>query len=546
LLLAFLALHESYRLAWSHSLKQLHDEARSTAQLRVLVLQSELEKQRAIPLILADDSDVILAVRQSNAASLHRISRKLEKLKNGAHSAVIYILNAEGIALSASNWALSTSFVGNNYSFREYFSQAMSKGYAEQFALGTVSRKPGLYLAQSVFWEGQPIGVVVVKVEFDDMEAAWAKTSDQTVVTDAQGNIVLTFDPDLRFQKVSTPTSESVTTQIPVPVDGWQLQLVSTLKPVKKAAQDALMMAIMVEILLGMSMVIWLRRQRRIQKRLQAETHYREQLELNVAARTNELSQTNERLSLEITERKQAEQKLNLLQADLVQANKLASLGQITAGVAHEINQPLATIRVLADTSLKLVKKPQFSPELVTENLNNIVRMSERIGHITGDLRTFSRKAMTETEAVSLKETIDSSVLLNKSRLRENKVKLIRDFIDPNLQVMAGRIRLEQVLVNLLQNAYEALENVANPSVRISFTQSYHHVILSITDNGNGIPSEVFDKLFTPFITTKLKGLGLGLVIAHDIIRDFGGELRAESSSEGAAFHIKLLKVIND
>lgn len=545
-LLALLVPYESYKLAWSHNLKKLQDDARITTQLRVLALQSELEKQRAIPLILADDSDVIVAVRQSSREALHQISRKLEKLKNRTHSAVIYILDAQGVALAASNWALSTSFVGNDYSFREYFQQAMSKGYAEQFALGTVSRKPGLYLAQSVLLEGKPIGVVVVKVEFDDMEAAWAKAPDQTFVTDAQGDIVLTFNSDLRFSKVNPLTTQDLATQLPVPVQGWQMQVISDANPAQKAAQNALAMAVMAEVLVGMSVLFWWRRQRRNQERAQAEIHYRKQLELDVVTRTFELSQINEQLSQEIVERKQAEQKLNLLQADLVQANKLASLGQITAGVAHEINQPLATIRVLADTTLKLLKKPQHASEIVTENLNNIVRMSERIGHITGDLRTFSRKATGETEAISLKETIDSSILLNKSRLRENKVKLIRDAIDHDLKVMASRIRLEQVLVILLQNAFEALDATTSPCVHLAFAQDNTHITLSVIDNGPGIPSAVYQKLFTPFVTTKLKGLGLGLVIAHDIIRDFGGELRAETSHEGAAFHIKLRKVNHD
>jgi two-component system C4-dicarboxylate transport sensor histidine kinase DctB len=147
--------------------------------------------------------------------------------------------------------------------------------------------------------------------------------------------------------------------------------------------------------------------------------------------------------------------------------------------------------------------------------------------------------------------------------LRDNKVKLVCDEIDAALIVMAGRIRLEQVLVNLLQNAFEALEGEVNPLVNICVSTDANHITLSIIDNGPGISPEVFQKLFTPFITTKLHGLGLGLVIAHDIVRDFGGELRAETSTaevlteqieitktsitnttkKGTSFHIKLRRV---
>jgi two-component system C4-dicarboxylate transport sensor histidine kinase DctB len=252
-----------------------------------------------------------------------------------------------------------------------------------------------------------------------------------------------------------------------------------------------------------------------------------------VAARTAELRS-------EIHERQQAERRLNVLQADLVQANKLAQLGQITAGVAHEINQPLATIRVLAENSLAV---GAAKPALVSDNLGNIVRMSERIGHITGELRAFSRKASFDPEPVSLKETLDSSVLLNRSRLRDNKVRLVRDPIDAKLRVMAGRVRLEQVLVNLLQNAFEALEDTPGAEVRLSVTFDDDWVWLRVADNGPGLKPEVLAQLFTPFVTTKEKGLGLGLVIAHDILRDFGGELLAESSDKGAVFTLKLRKV---
>jgi two-component system C4-dicarboxylate transport sensor histidine kinase DctB len=294
--------------------------------------------------------------------------------------------------------------------------------------------------------------------------------------------------------------------------------------------------------------VWWWRRRRRTEERALAERRYRQQLESNVASRTQELSHANERLSREMTERLEAERKLNMLQADLVQANKLASLGQIIAGVAHEINQPLATIRVLAENSIQVHSSPSpvGSPELLSNNMANIVRMSERIGHITGELRAFSRKAMPETTPIPLKETVDSSLLLNRSRLREDTVTVVRDGIDSSIKVLAGRIRLEQVIVNLLQNAFEALQEHREPIVHIAFRDEGSSVVLSIIDNGPGLAPAVFARLFTPFVTTKLKGLGLGLVISHDIVRDFGGELWSESSSEGARFHIRLRKVANE
>jgi two-component system C4-dicarboxylate transport sensor histidine kinase DctB len=279
-------------------------------------------------------------------------------------------------------------------------------------------------------------------------------------------------------------------------------------------------------------------------ERVTTEARYRVRLEQDVACRTQELSAANGLLSKEIFERQQAEGRLYELQADLVQANKLAQLGQITAGVAHEINQPLGAIRILADNCIALLeRKDRNSPNLINDNLDNIVRLNERIGHITRELRAFSRKGNGETGPISIGDSLNSAILLSRSRLRKNKVKIICDPFDPNLQVIGGRIRLEQVLVNLLQNAFEALEDTARPRIRISVTVEAGWVLVRIVDNGPGLPPKVAEALFTPFTTTKEDGLGLGLVIAHDIVRDLGGELKVESSECGAAFSVRLKMV---
>lgn len=544
-LLALLMLFESYQLALSHRTQSLMDEAQISGHLRVIALQSELDKQAAIPLILAEDSDIINAIQQPEHQALNSISIKLEKLHLQTRSAAIYLLDKKGIALAASNWALPTSFVGSNYSFREYFKQALAKGAAEQFALGTVSRKPGLYLARRIGTQEQPLGVVVLKVEFDAMESAWAAAQGKTFVTGSTGEILLSSQAEWRFKALPAPGPDEIHTQFPAPIQAGHLHLFTSIESARNTANSALAMTAMAEVLLLMCGAWWRRKRRQQSEKHKAEERYRQQLEHEVAKRTQELSETNRRLSEEIAERQQAKAKLNELQADLVQANKLAALGQITAGVAHEINQPLATIRVLTDNILHWQQKPSNPPlpDLVQENLQNIVRMSERIGRITGDLRAFSRKATRETEPVALGETLQSSILLNSSRLRENKVTLDCATIPPELHVTAGRIRLEQVLVNLLQNAFEAVANEATPKVSIRLSEDGDWIRLSISDNGPGIEASVFGRLFTPFVTTKLTGLGLGLVIAHDIIRDFGGELKAETSASGASFHLTLRKV---
>lgn len=524
------------------SLKALMHDGQIAAQLDGLVLQSELAKQRSIPVILADDSEVsAAALLPPEAPVAHALSMKLEKLQRETRSADIYVLNTKGLAIASSDWALPTSAVGSDYSFREYFRQALRNGHAEQFAMGTLSRHPGLYLARRIERNRLPIGVVVVKVEFGDLEAAWARGGDEIFVTDRSGSVLLTSSPALRFHPMPKASQDQILTSLPALADGWRLQLLSSRTPARQEALSATLIAALSEALLVI-LVVWLwRRQRLAQERADVVQHYLQQLELNVAARTQELSAANAQLSDEINERRQAERRLNVLQADLVQANKLAALGQITAGVAHEINQPLATIRVLADTTLSILAAGRASDgQPIKSNLNNIVRMSERIGHITGELRAFSRKATRQSRPTPLKASIDSSILLSRSRQRDNQVRIVREALDPKLEVMGDRLRLEQVIVNLLQNAVEALEHRPDPLVRLAVAVDEEWVTLSIADNGPGLDPAVAASLFTPFTTTKSDGLGLGLVIARDILRDFGGELQVASSPDGAVFSIKL------
>ena len=533
-----------YGFVYERETKILIEEAQVAAQLQAEALKSELEKQRSVPVILAMDTDLIESVRNPSLQHSLVISKKLERVRPDTRGAVIYVIDEHGRTLSASNYAEPDSFVGQNFSFRRYFSEALKRGDAEQFAMGAVSKHPGLYFAHRIENGAGPSGVVVVKVEFDEIEASWRGASTRTFVTDPSRQVLLTSVPKLRFQKLPAASPDQIVTSLRGPISGWTLTVFSSREDAIRSARAATLIAILVEILLAV-LLLWLsRRRKHIAERVTAEARYRVRLEQDVARRTQELRAVNNLLSKEISERQQAEGRLNILQADLVQANKLAQLGQITAGVAHEINQPLGAIRLLAENCLALLgKKDGKASTLIGNNLNTIVRLNERIGHITQELRAFSRKGNRETGPISLKDSLNSAVLLNQSRLRENKVKLIRDPFDPKIEVIGGKIRLEQVLVNLLQNAFEALEGSSRPQIRISIAVEGDWVLIHIIDNGPGLPPEVANALFTPFTTTKENGLGLGLVIAHDIVRDLGGELTAESTEDGTTFTVKLKKV---
>ncbi|MDQ7263043.1 ATP-binding protein [Paracoccus sp. PS-1] len=531
-LLGLLAL--TFRIAHESAARALTERLAVSAQSRVQTLESVLAKQRAVATVLSDDAAVRQALAQPSQANVSRVSEKLERLQEQTSSAVIYLLNRDGVAIAASNWHDPDSFVGSDYSFRSYFSEALLQGEATQFALGTVSRRPGLYLSHDVPVGDAPLGVIVVKVEFDAMEQGWARAAETTLVSDAAGQVILASAPGLRFAPLPPAAAGQVSARREVPGAGWVLWVrASSAEAARAALLAAGTVGFLFTLLLGGG--LWgLRARTRAARRAETERRYRADLERAVEARTRDLSD-------EMRERRAAEQRLAQLQGEMVQANKLATLGQITAGVAHEVNTPLATIRLLAENGRHML--PEGAPDL-DRNLGQILRMTDRIAQITTELRGFARKATGELGPVPLKDALDAARLLTASRRRAQDIRLILPEIPPDLRVMAETVRLEQILVNLIQNAQEALEGRADPEIRLTLQEDGPVLRLSVSDNGPGLSPGIAAGLFTPFATSKPEGLGLGLVISQEIARDFGGSLAAEPprAGEGATFHLDLPK----
>lgn len=533
LAVALALLAATFRLSREAALADLTDAAASVAQERVQALESILARQRAVATVLSDDSVMRQALLAPSIANRSDASVKLAGLQAQTRSSVLYLLDREGVAIAASNWNEAASFIGQDYSFRDYFSQAILAGEATQFALGTVSGRPGLYLSHDITAGADQVGVIVVKVEFDDLEANWARDPNPTFVTDEAGQVFLTSLGDLRFQQIPAPEPTQFATHLEVPgAPGWRLSIHSSSRPALRWAALTTGSAGLLLLLLALAAGRVWRHQREIRQKAEAERRYRADLERAVAERTRDLSD-------EMRERRAAEERLSKLQGDLVQANKLAALGQITAGVAHEVNQPLATIKLLAQNGLAMLPSDQ-APD-VAGNLGSIVRMTDRIAQITTELRSFSRKATGHVGPVSVKEAVEASVLLAASRGSGRDMRLEVAPIPADQRVMAETVRLEQVMVNLIQNAQEALAGRPDPLIRILVGDG-PMVRITVADNGPGLAPEIAATLFTPFATSKPEGVGLGLVISQDIARDFGGWLTAEPPrpGTGAVFHLDL------
>ncbi|KFD29733.1 sensor histidine kinase [Sphingobium yanoikuyae] len=545
----------SGEIAERNAIARLSAETRGAAILRQAYLKSEIERFRLLPIALSDDSDLVAGLTGSQAA-LRALDRKLQALARTTGAAQIYVLDASGRTVASSNWGSERSFVGQDYSFRNYFKLAAAHGSGAQFALGTISERPGMYLSR----RSRGGGYVVVKLEFDGIEQQWARLGEITFITSREGIILITSRPDWRFTTIHPLSAQAKQRfraelqsgrgsllpvqlrgmgdadgrQIVSPADeprrrllwqsvaagepGWQLNMLTPLHGVESFVRTVRLATLLLLLLLAGG--IWILRER---------GHRRAERAAMAAARTRELRR-------EMEERAASETRADTLREGLRQANRLASLGQITAGIAHETAQPVAAIRSYAANGRLLIERGDS--EAAAENMAAIERLTDRIGKVTAELRGFSRKATGAIDAIPLAGPIEGSVLILKSRLA--RVDLHLPDLPDDLRVMADMIRLEQVLVNLLQNALEALEGVTAPAIRLSVALDAETVLLSVIDNGPGIDPSVQGQLFTPFVTSRPSGLGLGLVIASDIMADMGGSLRLLPSEAGAHFQLSL------
>ena len=544
-------------------------DARQLAVSNAALFDSELQKFRLLPVALAEYPDVALMLKTGGNNS--QVNDRLERLAAKTSAAVIYVIGPDGKTLAASNYRKAGSFVGKDYGFRPYFRDAMATGDAELFALGTVSFRPGLYLSRRIDDDiRRPLGVIVVKVEFDRLAREWARQRGTSLIADSHGIVIISGKPDWQFRTIRTlsPTEKTDIRSsrqfesasllplpfnvsdagiligsephrsiiVPVKLPGAQL---IALMPTKRAIEGSRAQARVILVLILFALLATLTWQFRQMERGAMMQQVQRELEGKVAERTADLKLVNEQLVVESSERALSDQKYRQSREELAQANRLGTLGQVTAGVAHEINQPVAAIRAFAENAIAFLDRSRT--EKADENLRHIVSLTERIATITGDLRGFARRKTPAIGPTSLADAIDAALLLVNHRIMSSHTKIKWDKAAAAVLIMADRIRLEQVFVNLIQNSLDAFAGAQKGQIQISFHQEDVHLLVIVADNGPGLPDELREKLFVPFSTGKDEGLGLGLAIARDIVREFGGDIRLLDGS-GAQFELRFVK----
>ncbi|MWC44836.1 sensor histidine kinase [Sphingomonas carotinifaciens] len=552
LALAFLGAMLAAQFAERRTLAAQRAEVVQDAHLRAALLNSEIARFRLLPLALADDRDVHAALANVPGARLV-LNRKLERLARIAGTPTIYVIAPDGRSVAASNWRTRAPFVGIDYRFRPYFREARLRGEGGQYALGSVSRRPGLYLSRRIAGGG----VIVIKLEFDRVERAWARDRGISFVHDARGIVLVTSRIDWRFaaiRRLDPAVARQASRDIGAPSAGRYLLPVSamgdgavklngtgqrfvthglhvqragwTLTQMRRIDRVIASARLAASLATGAIILALTATGGALALRIESARRREADLAQAVSERTADLRR-------EAEERIQAEARAAELRESLQQANRLASLGQITASVAHETAQPITAIRTYAQTSGLLLDRGRM--EDVRSNLATIARLADRIGVMTQHLRGFSRKQTKSLHPVPLNAVIEGAMLILQPQMRG--VAIARPSV-VSAMVIGDKVRLEQVLVNLVQNALQAMMGEPAARVVLSVAQDDTHVCLSVQDNGPGIAPEVLERLFTPFNTNREAGLGLGLVIAQDIMTDLGGWLRHRPSTIGACFEI--------
>ena len=560
----------------------LDDTARrgdTTLRLAVATLQGQLARFERLPGLLAQDALLrAMARNPGNPALVAAVNAQLKSVAAGIGASDLYYMDAGGMTRAASNHDLETSFVGGNFAFRPYFLDAMEGGEGRFFALGTTSRKRGYYFGAPVIDRGVVLGVMVLKVDLDEIENTWRGGDDAIVVTDPEGIVFLSSRPEwlfsglepldaARLARTAETRRYADATLRPLPVRGlvdraghrvlvlgeaggdrhWLKRVepmpaadwsVTVLADTAPAERQAMTVAAAVVLGLGLaaagSLLLWQRRTR-LRERLAMQAAARAELEIRVTERTAELAAARDRLEAEVAERIAAEDGLRQAQDSLVQAGKLAALGQMSAALSHEFNQPLAAARTYAENAQVLIERDRVAD--ARGNIDRILGLIDRMAAISRHLRAFARKPGQRLGAVDLAETVGAALEIAGPRLRAAAATVTVDLPAHLPPVQAGPVRLQQVLVNLLTNAADAVEDAANRTLVIGGEATPTGARLWLRDHGPGLAPGVAERVFDPFFSTKGpgKGLGLGLSISYNIVKDFGGDLTAGNAPDGGA-----------
>ncbi|WP_076535256.1 sensor histidine kinase [Roseovarius nanhaiticus] len=525
---------------------------RNRAELRLVLysgnLLSELRQNAIVPQLLARDPALISALNSSNYS---QSTQRLISFVDEIGAASLTLLDKDGRTVASTD----RNSLGESHRSMPYFVDATRSKDTVFTLIQDETGRFDFYYSRRVESQGSLIGVIMVAVDLHKYERAWAGITDAVIVTDTEGRIILSTEPRWRGlteaqalaeQPVSSAFERAIQatadwTLLPadaylsgeavmrvegrVAFRGWRIANFTTFDSVREKVNGVLALEIMgFAILLALAFYF-----------LSRKTAVRMALFQRESA---ELRQLNLRLQREIAERERVQENLAVAEQTLAQSSKLAALGEMSAAVSHELNQPLAAMKTyLAGARLLLTRN---RPDETMSSFQRIDDLIERMGAITRQLKSYARHSGDTFEPVNIGDALAASLSMMEPQLRQRRVTINRTLPDEPVMVMGDRVRIEQVMINLLRNALDATQTVDEAQIDIVLAAG-SMAVLTVRDNGHGIKD--FDKMFEPFHTTKQpgEGVGLGLAISSGIVNDLGGRLTArDAAAGGAVFEMRL------
>lgn len=547
----------AYRIAASRALRAVQSSAREALALQSEALNGVLDKYRLLPPILSHRADIV-ALFDNPADPTASDVAHIEAARIAGYSGAkdVTFSDPEGRVFASARGAFDGSRIQ-----RSTLLEAVQQGRLGREAMSLEENDRTYVFASAVRRGSEFVGVIAVYVDFYRIESTWSLSANPIIVTDAKGIVFLGNRNAWRrrpFEGGDNPVVEAVSgtgglfvrqpggptwvaDQRKLPILGWTLNVLESDQPIETAGRTAALLALLVTVLAGG--IVWLFVKRGEAHALKAERDRLDALRLErlVDERTSALTRANASLAYEVAERAETEERLRRTQKELVQTAKLAALGQMSATLSHEYNQPLAAIRTHADNAVQLLHRGRT--ETAVDALVRITSLVDRMSELSRALLSFARRPGTEIQEVLLAPVIDEALMLVGPRARKAGIAIRKSALEPDLKVLGGRIRLTQVVVNLLNNAIDALTGIGaavvdrRPEIVIEAREMRKYVVLSIDDNGPGIPSADRERIFEPFYSTKGvgEGLGIGLSIVYNVVTELGGTVAATDSTSGGA-----------
>jgi two-component system C4-dicarboxylate transport sensor histidine kinase DctB len=595
LLICFLAGWGVHRMLLVRHLNELRASTAQRLEFYRLSLEATLDRNESLPHLIALDERLATLLVQKGDSARQVADDFLNMVKERADIAAAYLMDDTGLTIASSNAGQPSSFVGEYFFERPYFKDAMKGERGRFYGIGRKTKVPGYFLAAPISKNQEMIGVVTVKVSLDSFESAWLKGGDIVLLADSSGVIFLTSNREWKYKtlrplskdeqdeldkskqygkeklehlgiELLQPSKDNKRDFVTAPFAavtppnqkeqqflvqsnkvghlGWKMIILTGTKQEREGALAGGIAAGFATAFL-LSVVTYFRlNAKRFRERRQAEAALRQahlELEQRITERTCDLVATNLSLEKKVETLKTTENILRETSDNAVQAGKLTVLGQMSAGISHEINQPLTALSTFADNAVNFLDRGRL--DNVRENLGLIRQMADRMGHIVSEIKNFSRKTPAERRKTCLADVLNQTLMLvEMDRRRVDATIEVLPYPD-DLMILAGPIRLGQVLVNLLRNALDAVAGLPERRVTVTVHRNGTEVAVTILDSGPGIAPEVLPRLFEPFFTTKPagQGLGLGLPISRVIITELGGRLDVRSPEGcGAEFTITM------